>query len=290
MVNKEGAAFVLTSACRSSTSRPRGASTALAKSPPSSALHECCVQCPGAAPLCLCHPTALCSVVTRRPSHPPLQGSQPNTREELDLPKGIEPDGLYVFGRNNRGQLGLGHTEAAVGRVTRLPFFTTAHQVWVAHRLITFGASYFPQPLAIHRPHPDQVRKVFCAYDHTFVLTARDEVFSFGRNSKGQLGVGNTVDQASPQKVHLLSGKKVSCLIALGHSRPPLGASARKSMRASTLTPQPDHSPRIILQSRSPKLYQTALASSPTHADAVQIRGVPLAAFRTLLEFIYTGK
>jgi alpha-tubulin suppressor-like RCC1 family protein len=59
------------------------------------------------------------------------------------------------------------------------------------------------------------VTKVFCAYQHAFVLTARDEVFSFGRNSKGQLGVGNTIEQTSPQKVRLLCGRRV-CLMAGG--------------------------------------------------------------------------
>lgn len=58
--------------------------------------------------------------------------------------------------------------------------------------------------------------RVYCGYDHTFILTEHDEVYSFGRNSKGQLGIGNTVDQFTPQKVHLLCGKRVRTLLTNG--------------------------------------------------------------------------
>jgi len=119
-----------------------------------------------------------------------------SSKEEDKSPENIEiqqksNSNLLVFGKNASCQLGLGHTD----RLTSL------------------------QPLAFDLPAAHRIQQVFCGYDHTFVLTSSDEVFGFGRNGKGQLGLGNTDDQRSPQRVHLLCGMSVSKMAAgIDHS------------------------------------------------------------------------
>ena len=99
-----------------------------------------------------------------------------------------DDEAVYCFGRNSRGQLGLGHKNAISPSLpVRIPSLSSL---------------------------PVRVTAVFCGYDHAFALTAGDDVFAWGRNSKGQLGLGNTVDQPQPQKVRLLCGRKVVTVVA----------------------------------------------------------------------------
>ncbi|PSC72205.1 ultraviolet-B receptor UVR8 [Micractinium conductrix] len=53
------------------------------------------------------------------------------------------------------------------------------------------------------------VASVACGDTHTVVATDSGELFSFGRNQNGQLGLGSIQDTLSPQPVTALQGKRV---------------------------------------------------------------------------------
>lgn len=97
---------------------------------------------------------------------------------------------LYVFGIGYYGALGLG-SESHVFTPTLLEFFKTAG-------------------LRVKEAHGGEF--------HTIVLTDNGEVYTWGRNDYGQLGIGETVNSAGatmylnsrvPQKVNGLDGVKI---------------------------------------------------------------------------------
>ena len=82
--------------------------------------------------------------------------------------------GVYVFGRNDCGQLGLGHTDS-----TPIP------------RTQTFFSGL-------------KVRQVCCGALHTVIVahnTSCDEVYAFGNNKYGQLGLGHFNNATDPQLI-----------------------------------------------------------------------------------------
>lgn len=93
---------------------------------------------------------------------------------------------VYAWGRNNKGQLGLGDTENR-----RFPTQIRS--------LRTQGIVY-----------------VACGMEHTVCLTEDGGVFTFGGGSYGQLGHGSKNDEQLPRKVIELMGTEVS-QIACGH-------------------------------------------------------------------------
>lgn len=50
---------------------------------------------------------------------------------------------------------------------------------------------------------------VSCGDTHTLVATDAGELYAFGRNTSGQLGLGSITDSLSPQPVEALAGKRV---------------------------------------------------------------------------------
>ena len=50
----------------------------------------------------------------------------------------------------------------------------------------------------------EQITQIACGDNHTFALTSEGEVYSWGNNENGQLGIGNGINDAGPTKV---SGK-----------------------------------------------------------------------------------
>eukprot|EP00727_Mastigamoeba_balamuthi_P013503 m51a1_g8776 putative uvb-resistance 8 (431) ;mRNA; f:177876-179651 len=87
---------------------------------------------------------------------------------------------LYTWGDNCHGQLGLGDLQNR-NRPELVSFF--------AGKKIT---------------------RIACGCHHTIALLDTREVFSWGYNSEGELGLGDTVHRNTPQDIAMFKGKRVS--------------------------------------------------------------------------------
>ncbi|KAF8386302.1 rpm-1 [Pristionchus pacificus] len=72
---------------------------------------------------------------------------------------------------------------------------------------VTHKISLAPSSLQLTTNSPDiKVASVSCGNFHTIVLTANRQVYTFGSNAHGQLGVGDALKRAGPQKISLPAG------------------------------------------------------------------------------------
>jgi len=78
---------------------------------------------------------------------------------------------LYAWGNNDHGQLGLGNEDN--------------HST----------------PQRVLLPGDARVVGLACGYSHSMVLCDDGHLYSWGWNDRGQLGLGHTTDQSSPQQV-----------------------------------------------------------------------------------------
>ncbi|XP_072241436.1 probable E3 ubiquitin-protein ligase HERC3 [Leuresthes tenuis] len=128
--------------------------------------------------------------------------------------------GVFGWGRNDRGQLGLGdttdrHTPAAVH------YMNTKKAVYIScgkeHTAIltkdgavfTFGAGQYGQlghksledevcPRLVEEPLGEKANKIACGRYHTLVLSGSMKVYSFGCNEQRQLGRGEETSVPLP--------------------------------------------------------------------------------------------
>ncbi|XP_029622148.1 probable E3 ubiquitin-protein ligase HERC3 [Salmo trutta] len=92
---------------------------------------------------------------------------------------------VFTWGQNSSGQLGLGKGEPS---------------------------TLSPQPVKSLSGIP--LAQITAGGDHSFALSLSGAVFSWGKNSTGQLGLGDTIDRPAPAPVDCLNLKKtitVSC-------------------------------------------------------------------------------
>ncbi|CAN0181540.1 unnamed protein product, partial [Discosporangium mesarthrocarpum] len=54
--------------------------------------------------------------------------------------------------------------------------------------------------------------QVACSYFHTVVVTDSDQVFAFGRNDFGQLGMGDKHDRLQPTPIERFQGKSITAV------------------------------------------------------------------------------
>nr|XP_040019686.1 probable E3 ubiquitin-protein ligase HERC4 isoform X1 [Gasterosteus aculeatus aculeatus] len=87
---------------------------------------------------------------------------------------------VYTWGRNSRGQLGLGRSETCIDSPQRLG-----------------GLSALPLVL------------VAAGGEQSFALSVSGAVFGWGRNDRGQLGLGDTADRHTATPVHCLNKKSI---------------------------------------------------------------------------------
>ncbi|CAM9563936.1 unnamed protein product [Pylaiella littoralis] len=144
--------------------------------------------------------------------------------------------GLYSFGKNDHGQLGLEGGESRLSPA-RLRTCSAAmkqlacgyhHTVALseAGEVFAFGRNDYGQLGLGHREStwqggqvPDLAGKVItqvaCGSFHTISLDAEGRVYPFGRNNHGQLGTGTREDSCRPCYVEELYNKFV-CQVAAG--------------------------------------------------------------------------
>ena len=94
---------------------------------------------------------------------------------------------VFMMGLNNYGQLGVG------------------------------GATNSPQltPIYLKSLQGIPVQQITCGAYHTIVLTMSGSIFSFGKNTFGQLGLGDTQDRHFPTNLKVLSTQR-ACYISCG--------------------------------------------------------------------------
>jgi alpha-tubulin suppressor-like RCC1 family protein len=93
-------------------------------------------------------------------------------------------DNVWVFGMNDHGQLGLGDVKKR-----RIP------------TKIPFGAFGMPEL---------KVKSIFAGMAVTMIIDSNDDVYAFGSNSKGQLGVGDKINKLKPTKINNFKAKYIA--------------------------------------------------------------------------------
>ncbi len=84
---------------------------------------------------------------------------------------------LFVFGSNYHGQLGLGDN---IDRNVPTLLMTVSPKAQVESKIARIPDSIDPI-----------IRQIVCGNNHTFILKESGELFAFGRNYEGQLGLGD---------------------------------------------------------------------------------------------------
>ncbi|XP_072369988.1 uncharacterized protein rpgra [Scyliorhinus torazame] len=93
---------------------------------------------------------------------------------------------LYIFGSNNWGQLGLG-TKNTINK-----------------------------PTCVKALKSEKVKLVACGRNHTLVCTEQGTVYATGDNSEGQLGLGDTEERTTFQRVEFFTNKQKIKRLAAG--------------------------------------------------------------------------
>lgn len=150
---------------------------------------------------------------------------------------------VYAFGKNDYGQLGLGHArnikvpalvKIALGEADEKVVDVSCgyyHTVVVTEKgkLITWGRNDYGQlgigskdhkntPQCVPLPLSARIKSTSCGCYHTLILLASGRVMVFGRNNKGQLGAGaRTIPSADlplPVPSNSLANDDVVCVAA----------------------------------------------------------------------------
>ena len=131
--------------------------------------------------------------------------------------------GLWSWGYNNYGQLGLGNTTNysspnQVGSLTTWLSVSCSRYHTVSTKtdgtLWSWGRNQYGQlglGNTTNYSSPNQVGlltnwlSVSCGYQHTVSIKTNGTLWAWGQNGNGQLGLGNTTSYSSPKQVGLLT-------------------------------------------------------------------------------------
>ncbi|XP_075962648.1 putative E3 ubiquitin-protein ligase HERC4 [Anarhichas minor] len=140
---------------------------------------------------------------------------------------------VYTWGRDSRGQLGLGRSEPGadspqhIGSLSALPLVQVAAGGEQSFALSVSGAVFGwggndcgqlglgdttdrPTPTPVHYLNTKKTIYISCGKDHTATLTKNGAVFTFGSGQYGQLGHNSFGDELRPRLVAELWGAKVT--------------------------------------------------------------------------------
>ncbi|XP_077938590.1 putative E3 ubiquitin-protein ligase HERC4 isoform X1 [Gasterosteus aculeatus] len=140
---------------------------------------------------------------------------------------------VYTWGRNSRGQLGLGRSETFIdspqrlGGLSALPLVLVAAGGEQSFALCVSGAvlgwgrndcgqlglgdkADRPKPTPVCYLNTKKSSHISCGKEHTAVLTKNGAVFTFGSGQYGQLGHNSFCDELRPRLVAELFGAKVT--------------------------------------------------------------------------------
>jgi alpha-tubulin suppressor-like RCC1 family protein len=132
--------------------------------------------------------------------------------------------GVFSWGKNDLGQLGIGHNDEQWSYQPIL-FFKNPESIlsigcgihfcicickngmfsWGANELGQLGIGKFddyrssPQPISFFK-NPEDIISLSCGYEFSICL-CKNGVYSWGYNEYGQLGIENLINQSSPQRI-----------------------------------------------------------------------------------------
>eukprot|EP01018_Ginkgo_biloba_P019306 Gb_14008 [translate_table: standard] len=140
---------------------------------------------------------------------------------------------LFTYGWSKYGQLGHGDNEDHLvphrveglrdARIIQISGgWRHTMALDVEGRLYGWGWNKFGQvgvgdnndhccPQGVKLPAEQKVVQVSCGWRHTVAITDRDNVFSWGRGTSGQLGHGDAIDRNMPQRIEALSADGSAC-------------------------------------------------------------------------------
>ncbi|WP_214626329.1 X2-like carbohydrate binding domain-containing protein [Paenibacillus agaridevorans] len=154
---------------------------------------------------------------------PPIQKISASYKHALLL---TEDGSVYAFGNNVWGELGLGHAHS-VSTPTLVPNLSDIAEISAGYsfsfaltntgQVYAFGNNYNGQLglggsgdylyTAQIIPYFSNVKAISAGTDHSLALLDNGEVYAFGRNGVGQLGLDSFTDFNTPQKVTAPAGE-----------------------------------------------------------------------------------
>ena len=134
---------------------------------------------------------------------------------------------VYVWGANEYGELGLGHTNNVnspqklnlenIIKISCGSFhsmaITNANQVyvWGDNGYCQLGLGHNNKVNSPQKLNLENIIKISCGGYHSIAITNSNQVYVWGNNKHGQLGLGHNNNVNSPQKLNLDNIIKISC-------------------------------------------------------------------------------
>ena len=129
---------------------------------------------------------------------------------------------IYIWGGNFQGQLGIGNNidqnipqELELENIRKIccGFFysmalTNCGNIYVwgsnVYGQLGLGLDYgINQYIPLKNKLLSNIKSIYCGYDHSIAITKTNDIYVWGRNDMGQLGLGDYSDRNIPQKLDL---------------------------------------------------------------------------------------